>query len=348
MTLTLYAFAGRAMEIEIQRYLRLSIASNGFTAPLAEVDIDCKEDLVMLAAGLGHPTDPPGGLDLMQMNAEIGRQLGVPFDIETSATVGVYKATRPYLDELFEEACKLTCNWTDFPAAEIKERAYLLPVLQHVGGVYSKAALKKAVGSVSDNSISGPASIRLATLLKKVVKSETIEKKSVLYAVERTLEGIVRDLVGRNLFESIVASALDIERVPYKRENEYSSISGVVYDFRADFVIPTETEPVAFIEVRKSSSRHASLYAKDKMFSAINWKGRHPHLIGILIIEGDWTAKTLRTMAGVFDYVVPLSKSPQLAGVLKKAVEGDKTILKWMIHFKVSASPLFGNHKPEG
>jgi hypothetical protein len=51
MTLTLYAFVGRAMEIEIQRYLRLSIASNGFTAPLAEVDIDCKEDLVMLAAG---------------------------------------------------------------------------------------------------------------------------------------------------------------------------------------------------------------------------------------------------------------------------------------------------------
>ncbi|MHC5615341.1 MAG: hypothetical protein ACYTXA_31335 [Nostoc sp.] len=56
------------------------------------------------------------------------------------------------------------------------------------------------------------------------------------------------------------------------RESEYKTLRGVIYDFRADFVIPDAQNPLAFIEVRKSSSRHASLYAKDKMFFAINWK----------------------------------------------------------------------------
>jgi hypothetical protein len=91
-----------------------------------------------------------------------------------------------------------------------------------------------------------------------------------LQSIEPTLEGIVRDLVGRVLLESIVANALDEAKVAYKRESEYNALKGVVYDFRADFVIPNAESPKAFIEVRKSSSRHASLYAKDKMFSAIN------------------------------------------------------------------------------
>jgi len=61
-----------------------------------------------------------------------------------------------------------------------------------------------------------------------------------------------------------VATALETAKVPFKREADYSALSGVVYDFRSDFVVPEAERPRAFIEVRKSSSRHASLYAKDK------------------------------------------------------------------------------------
>jgi hypothetical protein len=123
-----------------------------------------------------------------------------------------------------------------------------------------------------------------------------------LQSIEPTLEGIVRDLVGRVLLESIVANALDEAKVAYKRESEYNALKGVVYDFRADFVIPNAESPKAFIEVRKSSSRHASLYAKDKMFSAINWKGKNKDLVAVLVVDGPWTAETLRVMTKVFDY----------------------------------------------
>ena len=159
--------------------------------------------------------------------------------------------------------------------------------------------------------------------------------------METTLEGIVRDLVGRVLFEDVVANALTNEGVNFLREDEYPSIKGVIYDFRADFVLPNANNPMAFIEVRKSSSRHASLYAKDKMFSAINWKGKHPNLIAVIVVEGEWTQATLKTMSMVFDYVIPLSKAAELAKILKKAQDGDTTILKWLINFSITPSPNF-------
>jgi hypothetical protein len=148
----------------------------------------------------------------------------------------------------------------------------------------------------------------------------------------------VRDLVGRVLLESIVDSALRKRGLPFKREHEYSALSGVVYDFRADFVLPNEIEPAAFIEVRKSSSRHASLYAKDKMFSAINWKGKHKQLLGVLIVDGDWTGETLRVMANIFDYVVPITRINDLTDTLAEYLNGDQSKLKWLIAFRITAA----------
>ena len=74
--------------------------------------------------------------------------------------------------------------------------------------------------------------------------------------------------------------------------------------------------PKAFIEVRKSSSRHASLYAKDKMFSAINWKGKNQDLLAVLVVDGPWTGETLKVMTKLFDYVVPLSAVADVAGAI--------------------------------
>ena len=138
------------------------------------------------------------------------------------------------------------------------------------------------------------------------------------------------------MLESIVEAALDKAMVPYKREDQYSHISGVIYDHRADFIVPDEEHPKAFIEVRKSSSRHASLYAKDKMFSAINWKGMHREMLGILVVDGEWTSETLRVMAKVFDYVVPLSHVNDLAVTIREYLAGDDSKLKWLIDFRIS------------
>ena len=73
--------------------------------------------------------------------------------------------------------------------------------------------------------------------------------------------------------------------------------------------------------------------------SAINWKGHYKNLIGIIVVDGDWTQATLQTMAKVFDYVVPLHQCPFMAKVLSRASNGDKTVLKWLMNFSISENP---------
>ena len=218
----------------------------------------------------------------------------------------------------------------------IHQNPHTLPLLQHLSGTFSKTALKKKVGSVSDNSNSRPAASHLAALLEQRVVPENVREGEVLQRLEATLEGFVRDLIGRVMLESIAEAGLDKAEVPYKREDQYSRIAGVVYDHRADFIVPDEDSPKAFIEVRKSSSRHALLYAKDKIFSAINWKGMHREMLGILVVDGEWTAETLRVMAKVFDYVVPLTHVNELAVTIREYLAGDDRKLKWLIDFRIS------------
>jgi len=207
--------------------------------------------------------------------------------------------------------------------------------LQRLAAIPSKAELKKQIGNVSDNAVPVPAAARLAQILNRREPGRALTRERILQSVEPTLEGIVRDLVGRLLLESIVKNALDDAQIPYKRESEYKYLKGVVYNFRADFVVPDDEYPKAFIEVRKSSSRHASLYAKDKMFSAINWKGENKDLLAILVIDGPWTTETKRIMTKVYDYVVPVSMSSDIADVISAYLRGDESKLKLLIDFSV-------------
>lgn len=338
---TVYQLADEAMREEISRYLEIAKVTNGFTN-INESHLSTFEKRRMFATGIGlhigSINDDPG-VDILI--TEWNRKRAIPFDIERSVTVGVYASIRPFAAELFDKAKELTKDFTEYNADKLFENPYLLPIFQHLSGVFSKAELKKIVGSVSDTGFSKPASERLSELLATRVDPENIDRNNILQRMESTLEGIVRDLVGRVLFEEVVAEALKEESVPFLREEEYSSLSGVVYNFRSDFVIPNEKNPIAFIEVRKSSSRHASLYAKDKMFSAINWKGKHKNLIGIIVVEGDWTKATLDCMANVFDYVIPLHQSPFMAATLKRAYDGDESVLKWLIDFSISENPKY-------
>jgi hypothetical protein len=339
---TIYQMAQVAMDLEIARYLELLKATDGL-ASIKKSDLESSETSLLFAGGIG--SDIPQDCDDVPqfLIAENNRKSAISFDVETAVCIGVYSSIRPHAKDLYLAAKQETNNFTTFDADNIKEKPHLLPVFQSTLKL-SKSQLKKKVGSVSDNSISGPASIRLAEQLTDNLKPNDFQEENVLQRMEVTLEGIVRDLVGRVLFEEVVAHALEKEEVNFLREEEYSSISGVVYDFRADFVLPNPENPIAFIEVRKSSSRHASLYAKDKMFSAINWKGKHKNLIGVIVVEGEWTQTTLRTMASVFDYVVPLSKATELAKILRSAQDGDESVLKWLIQFSITPSPKFSGN----
>jgi len=328
------------MDDEIEKYLKLVELSSAFSNIKEEHLLDL-DTALLFAGGIGSAI-PNGCTNVPAfLIAEYTRKSALDFDVETAVCIGVYGRIRPYAKELFDGASDLTDGFKIFGSDKIKASPHFLPVFQNILK-FSKAQLIKKVGSVSDLSISGPASVRLGNLLSTLIEERDFDERNVLQRMEVTLEGIVRDLVGRVLLEEVVAHALEDHGVNFLREDEYPFISGAVYNFRADFVLPDSINPIAFIEVRKSSSRHASLYAKDKMFSAINWKGKHKNLIGVVVVEGEWTQATLQIMSTVFDYVVPLSKSNELAKVLKKAQDGDQTVLKWLIDFSIRPSPKFG------
>lgn len=332
---TLYQIA----DVEIRRcidvYLSLAKASKGLTAVVPQHLRDDRARAIVLA-GVGLV---PRAATPQEVHAEWERRQALPFDLETAVTAGVYSNLRAVAESLYEEVRVQTNGFADFDPTYLVENPHVLPLLQHLSGVFSKAKLKEHIGSVSDNRISRPAAERLSKLLTERVDPKNVIKGEILKRLESTLEGIVRDLVGRVLLESIVDAALRQRRLSFLREDEYESLSGVVYDFRADFVLPDAKVPKVFIEVRKSSSRHASLYAKDKMFSAINWKGKHRDLLGVLVVDGEWTGETLRIMANVFDYVVPIGRVDDLAQSIEAYLNGDRTKLKWLIEFRISAAP---------
>ena len=261
-------------------------------------------------------------------------RLAIPFNIELAATGILYRRLRSFTDDLIKYAYDETRNFSEVTPEWIAANARCLPVFMHVAGAFSKQELKRQIGSASDRAISKPAAKKIAALLSKVAGAVP-DQARIQERIKATVEGIVRDLVGRLLLEQFVAAALRRHHVPFRREEEYRSLAGVVYDFRADFVVPDAAAPMAFLEVRKSSSRHASLYAKDKMFSAINWKGQHEKCLAILVIDGPWTDVTLKIMARVFDYVIPIGQVDEVAARVRAYLDGDTSVLQWLIQFRI-------------
>lgn len=328
--LTLYQLATDHMKTIVSRLLELSTATHNFTSP-PDIIWQSNDDSTMLLCGQGYHSDelPPSK---HRKNAWLARS-AVPFGIERAATGILYRHLQPHVDSMIQSAYAETENFRNITSIWIHENPHLLPVMMHTAGIFSKQELKQLIGSVSDTRISKPAGERFVQFFHGTIP----EKEHVRERMKATTEGIVRDLVGRVLLEQFVASALEKAKVPYQRESDYKTLKGVIYDFRADFVVSQESDPKAFIEVRKSSSRHASLYAKDKMFSAINWKGRHRECLGIIIVDGPWTAPSLDVMSRVFDYVIPITKAGEAAEKIRCFLDGDKTVLRWLIKFSIVA-----------
>lgn len=328
---TLYEYATDMMKKSIQHYFEIVENTNGFQNFTEECfEKDYAKQMILAGKSLEYQ-----GLKAKECLDAIERVSAIPFNIEKGVSAYVYENSREYIVELIEIAKKLSDNFTMLSAEDIKDNPYLLPIWQSALNISSKSNLRTIFGSASDQNISVPSATKISKYANDYFLKNVVNDIQIKERIERTLEGIIRDLVGRLLYEAVVKDALDEAEVPYLSEEEYSGIDGVVYKFRADFVIPNEKEPLAFIEVRKSSSRHASLYAKDKMFSAINWKGKHKKMLGIVVAEGEWTTESLTTMAKVFDYVVPVSKSKELAEKIKMYIGGDASILKWIIDFDI-------------
>jgi hypothetical protein len=330
---TLYARADRVMRRYIKVYLEMAQMTKGFTN-IEQIHLSDFEQRTIVLGGIGSPLDP-ASVSPERVAEECLRMQAVPFEVERAITKGIYVELRQRVRELVEQLEQATAGFMEFDPAFVSSHPRFLPILQRLADIPSKAELRRRIGSASDNVISTVAAERLAEILNRRQPGRVITQAQLLQSIEPTLEGIVRDLVGKVLLESIVASALDDAQVPYKREAEYRALNGVVYDFRADFIIPDEQEPKAFVEVRKSSTRHASLYAKDKMFSAINWKGKNQELLAVLVVDGPWTSATLRVMAKVFDYIIRINQVSDVARVISSYINGDQSKLKWLIDFAI-------------
>lgn len=331
---TLYSIAMEEMKDYIEVYLGLIRQTNGLT----DIKVDNVQSLEQKIVVLGGIDSL---LNVFEVTAEVVVQewqhmRAIPFNIEKAITKGVYIRLRNRSEKLLDQLEQATEGFTMFSPTYIAATPYMLPILQRLANISSKSQLKERIGSASDNSISARAAERLSQILNLRNPGNSLSRAQILQSIEPTLEGIVRDLVGRVLLESVVANALDDANVQYKRESQYRFIEGVIYDFRADFIIPDEFASKAFIEVRKSSSRHASLYAKDKMFSAINWKGKNKDLLAVVVVDGPWTAETLRVMSKVYDYVVPLTNVSEVAEAISAYVQGDRSKLRWLIDFAIN------------
>ncbi len=339
---TIYGLAREQMSEIVVDLLKLARLTKNFTKPPKKVWSNTSQT-EMLLCGKGYHIEDISELP-SQENAWLGR-LAVPFSIELAATGMLYKRLRVFSDDLIKRAFAETEKFTKITPDWINANSHFLPVMMHVAGAFSKQELKKQIGSATDRAISRPASRKLALLLTRTAGAIPNQKR-VQERIKGTVEGIVRDLVGRLLLEQFVASALKRHKVPFKREEDYETLEGVVYNFRADFVIPNPEAPKAFLEVRKSSSRHASLYAKDKMFSAINWKGQHKRCLGVLVIDGPWTDVTLRILARVFDYVIPIGQVDEVAAKIREYLDGDESVLQWLIRFRIMRNRPGGEPVP--
>jgi hypothetical protein len=331
---TLYQFGKDATLGLIKDYLALLEATHGLDDVRPEHFQNETWRLLLLGGKGLRQDEAPDDASIAHQLHEARR--AVSHDIQSAVSGPLYVEMRRYALTLAERAAELSVNFTQLTAEQLRAEPELLPVFMHAAGVFSMSILRKEVGTVADTGMSARASTKVVDFLAPQFLDD-IDPARLVERLGSTIEGQVRDLLGRYLLEAVVEAAFTRLDVPFQREDEYTSLAGVVYDHRADFVVPDAIAPKLFVEVRRSSARHSSLYAKDKMFSAINWKGRHRDLIGVLVVDGEWSQHSRLALARVFDYVLPVSSADELATVAKAYISGDSSKLIRLIQFEISA-----------
>ncbi|MBB4661645.1 hypothetical protein [Conexibacter arvalis] len=331
---TLYQFGKDATLRLIGDYLELLEATRGLD-DVGPSHFEKREWRLFLLGGKGVQAHEMPETAQAAHALHSGRR-AIDHDIQSAVAGPLYIEMQAHALSLARRAAVLSDGFTTLEADVLHDEPELLPIYMHAAGVFSMSVLRKAVGTISDTGMSPRAAARAVDFLLPRLTGD-VDPKRLVERLGSTLEGQARDLLGRYLLEAVVEAAFRRHGVAFQRETEYKALAGVVYDHRADFVVPDATAPKLFVEVRRSSARHSSLYAKDKMFSAINWKGRHSDLIGVLVIDGEWSQHSKLALAHVFDYVLPVSAADELARVAQAYLAGDTSKLLRTITFEISA-----------
>lgn len=298
------------------RIMSLFTASRRFTCP----DISHFE----------HPEDSRillAGCSLEDRNCPASNLAGwmaasAPFNADTAAKVLLTERLRPVAKELVRRTFEETASLSVLTAEWVCANPASVLVLMHALGASSRKEFRAKAQLTSMNStrIGLPDARRMVDY---ILASDIVpDPEAVERALGGTIEGIVRDLVGKNLHEGFVERAFADAGIPFVREEDIDGIRGTVHSGRPDFVVPDARNPMALIEVRKAESNHASLYGHEKMLGAINWKDAHPGCIAIMVYAGGWNRKVLEEMESVFDYVIPVLDSATAARIVKAHLAG--------------------------
>lgn len=246
----------------------------------------------------------------------------------------LHQKLHEYSVSLIDYVLEETGDFSRVGAGWIYSNPQALPVLIAALGPYSKRGFngKHALSNPSDRSIS----MKDAEKIARLFMHNDVESRSKIESnIRTTSEGIIRDLIGKILYEDIVERALTEFSLPFVREAENRVLEGSYMSARPDFSLPDPVVPKAFIEVRKSSAAHSSLYANDKCWSAINWKSRHPELLAVILYAGAWSRPSIETLKSVYDYVLPISESRKAAQLILAHLNGDPTVLKRQVRLQI-------------
>ena len=146
---SLYNVAKAEIERLTKVYLNLIEDTHNFSK-VATRSLASREAITILLAGIGSLSDPEKTTAEQAVN-EWERRIAVPFDIETSITVGVYIKLKEVTSAYYDQVLSITEGFTKFDPEFIQTFPHYLPLLQHIGGIFSKSKLKELVGSVSDS-----------------------------------------------------------------------------------------------------------------------------------------------------------------------------------------------------
>lgn len=156
---TLYQIAAAEIRRCIEEYLILAKTSKGLAAIQPEHLVEERARVIVMA-GLGVASRPATA---EEAHSEWQRRQALVFDVETGITAGVYTSLRTVADVFYEQLEVASNGFTYFDPGYIFDHPHLLPVMQHLAGVFSKSRLTEIVGPVSDVGISKPMSSRRAS-----------------------------------------------------------------------------------------------------------------------------------------------------------------------------------------
>ncbi|MDW9481948.1 hypothetical protein GOB57_25185 [Sinorhizobium meliloti] len=290
----------------------LFLATDGFSRSEA-VDFDCARQNALLLAGKGLSC-----LGSSALNTSAWNQSQEPFQHAVAAGAVVAAKLREQAGDIITFVLEATASLTKVSPEWIMEHPFSLPVFVNATGTSSKKKFKSEfkLTNASDRKIGATDAARIVASLRP---DKVLSEKEIVAGMEALIEGIVRDQIGKVVNEDFVKRALDELDLPYIRdEGGTALIEGEYSASRADFAIPENTKPQAFIEVRKSGSNHASVYANDLCMTVVDRITRHPECLAVLLYDGSWSGPSREKVDRVFDYVFHVHESRKAAGIIRR------------------------------